>query len=253
MKLTGVVLCQNAAETLDACLASLAFCDEVIVADDGSTDGSPKIAKKHNARIINLTPEESFAEKRNQTLNQIKEGWVLFLDADEVLEAKLADEIRRTIELTDSEGFFLQRVDFFLGKQLKHGEAGQMWLLRLARVERGKWVRMVHEIWNITGRTKKLDKGVILHKPHPTVESFLNSINRYTDLEMRERKERGKISISRIWIQLFIYPTAKFIFNFFIRLGLLDGTQGLIYAYCMSLHSLFVRIKILEKFHAYSA
>lgn len=256
--LTGIVICKDGAETLAACLESLSFCDQILVADDGSRDESVSIAKSHGANIFELSPTDSFAEKRNQALERVKAGWILFLDADERISKRLASEIKKAITTSDVNGFYLQRRDVFLGSKLHFGEVGILGalgvggvgsggkLLRLVRAAKGKWERQVHEVLLVSGVCKSLDKGEIIHTPHPSLESFIESINRYTDLEVRERAKIKKPSSLFAWLQLFFYPPAKFGVNYFLRLGLLDGLPGLIHAYFMSLYSLLVRIKILE-------
>lgn len=243
-KLTAVVICKDAGETLRACLLSLNFCDKVMVADDGSSDSSTEIARYYDVNLIRLEPTDSFSEKRNQTLKHIKEGWVLFIDADEKISPELAKAIESKLDSSDCDGYFLKRSDFFLGKKLTYGETGSMWLLRLARFEAGQWQRRVHETWAVSGRIGRIESGEIIHTPHATLESFMDSINRYTTLEIEERKTKNNIGL--LWFQLFTYPSAKFVVNYLFKLGLLDGIRGFIHAYMMSLHSLLVRIKMLE-------
>jgi glycosyltransferase involved in cell wall biosynthesis len=243
-KLTAIVICKDGGETLRACLISLNFCDQVIVADDGSTDSSTEIARYYGVKLIRLEPTDSFAKKRNQTLKFVKEGWVLFIDADEKVSPELARAIESKLSATDSDGYFLKRSDFFLGKKLLNGETGSMWLLRLARFQAGEWERHVHETWAVTGRLGRIGKGEILHTPHPNIDSFLDSINRYTTLEIYHRKTKTNRYVT--WLQLFLYPPGKFFFNYIFKRGFMDGTPGFIHAYIMSLHSLLVRIKILE-------
>ncbi len=244
--LTAVVLCKDAAATLPACLASLSFCDQVIVADDGSNDASIEIAKKSGARVITLEPTDSFAHKRNQTLAHIKEGWVLFVDADEYLDDEAKTQIPLYLE-KGYEGIFIRRSDIFLGRKLKHGETGSMWLLRLAKVQQGGWQRLVHETWAVSGLLGHLRKGELIHTPHPSIASFIDSINRYTDLEVKQRFQEERPSAVVTWMQLLLYPPVKFIQNYCLKGGFLDGIPGFIHAYIMSLHSLLVRIKILEQ------
>ncbi len=248
-KLTAIVLCKNEEATLDTCLISLSFCDEIIVADDGSSDASVNIARRHGVHIISLARTDSFAQKRNMAMKDVKEGWVLFIDADEVVDEKFGREVQRAIQGDTEDGFFIKRQDMFLGKKLQHGETGSMWLLRLARVEKGEWKRRVHEVWAVSGQIGRIKTGELLHTPHPNLESFLSTINMYTDLEIRERYHAKRVSpleYSWMFVQLFVYPPGKFLFNYIVKQGFLDGIPGLFHAYCMSLHSLFVRIKTLE-------
>lgn len=244
-QLSAIVLCKNEATALASCLLSLQFCDQIIVADDGSSDDSVKIARKHGAKVYTLTPTDSFAAKRNQALLQVDKGWVLFVDADEVVTPQLAASIQKAVRRSDVNGFLISRSDVFMGKRLLYGEAGNMWLLRLARVSSGTWKRTVHEVWNVKGGVGRIHQGELRHVSHPTLTSFFEKINRYTDLEARERRKHHPHAFI-LWLQLFVYPVGKFVWNYIALWGYLDGVVGLCHAYCMSMHSLLVRIKTLE-------
>ena len=248
-KLTALILCKNEEATLAACLSSLSFCDTTIVADDGSSDASVAIASEAGATVITLFPTDSFATKRNKAMEIVQEGWVLFVDADEIVDSILQHEIQKAVQRDDMDGFFITRKDTFLGRKLKYGETGSMWLLRLARVGKGEWKRCVHEQWAVSGKVSRITHGELLHNPHPTLESFFSTINTYTDLEMKERsvEVRTKAFAYHIALfQLFVYTLGKFIYNYGFKLGFLDGIEGFFHAYCMSIHSLLVRIKTLE-------
>src|SRR5690606_28768310 len=116
-------------------------------------------------------------------------------------------------------GYYFKRQDIFMGKPLKHGETASVRLLRLAQKGRGEWAGKVHETWNIKGVTQTFHYP-LLHSPHPTIESFLEKINLYTSLEAAQRLQLGaKWSL----FQTIAYPLAKFLQNYFLRLGFLDG------------------------------
>jgi glycosyltransferase involved in cell wall biosynthesis len=252
--ITAIVLCKNGQDTLAKCLDSLHFCDAIIVGDDASTDTSIEIAKSHHADVIKVPAGKDFSQKRNFLLEYARTEWVLFVDTDEVVSKELVEEITKNQESgSKNQGFYIRRQDVFMGKKLMHGETAHTKLLRLARVGTGKWKRSVHEVWDIPGPIGELS-GELLHYSHPTLGEFLDKINRYTEIEAKFKlqisnsKKRSKLEVqTKNYFQLFVYPIAKFIQNYFFRLGILDGYPGFIMAWMMSFHSLCVRIKVLEK------
>ncbi|MDO8487811.1 MAG: glycosyltransferase family 2 protein, partial [bacterium] len=188
--LTGVVLTRNEAGQIGKCLRNLQFCDELIVVDDASTDETIKIAKQAGARVLEHELSGDYAAQRNWAISQVKSGWILFVDADEVVLSQLAKEITAAITKVECKGFWLTRTDFMWGKQLKHGDVGQVKLVRLSRKGAGQWVGKVHETWLIEGQVCSL-KAPLQHYPHPTMEAFLRHINQYSTLRARELKATG--------------------------------------------------------------
>lgn len=245
MNLSIIILTHNSNNTLESAIKSSLFADEIIIVDDYSTDDTINLAKKYPARVISHQLNQNFAAQRNFALNQAKSDWILFLDSDETIPAKLQKEIISTLKSNPSQnGFYLKRTDFFLRRPLKHGETGNIKLLRLARRHAGKWHRPVHEVWKIKPPLGNL-KNPLTHHPHPNLEAFFSSINHYTTIEASHRSTPYPL----IFIQAIIFPLAKFLYNYFFRLGFLDGIPGFINAYFMSLHSLIVRVKLYEQNH----
>lgn len=241
MTLSAIVLTRNNQTTLDACLRSLSFADELIVVDDSSTDDTLKIAANHHAKIINH-PLTDFGAQRNFALTHAIGRWILFVDSDEIVPQDLRREINQAIKQPGIAGFYLRRRDIFLGRLLKHGETSQVRLLRLAQKNAGTWVRPVHEYWQIVGATRTLSHPLIHHR-RLTFTQFFARINRYTDLDVQALLEENKPFSYR---DLFLKPVGKFIYNYFFLLGFLDAFPGFIMTLSMSLHSLIVRIKLYE-------
>ncbi|MDO8514877.1 MAG: hypothetical protein Q7S14_00090, partial [bacterium] len=102
-----------------------------------------------------------------------------------------------------------------------------------------KWVRKVHEFWDIKN-TGELEEYLI-HYPHPTIFDFINQINLYTETDAKELLKEGK---KFSYFRLICNPIGKFIQNYFLKLGFLDGSAGFVYAFMMSFHSLVVRVKM---------
>lgn len=240
MTITAVILTKNNQTTLQRLITSLSWCHEIIVIDDQSTDNTIKLAKQSGARVLSRSLRHNFAAQRNFGLKQVRTDWVLFIDSDEIVTPPLAREIKSTITTSIYSAYSLRRLDIFLGKKLRFGETGHINLLRLARINAGRWHRPVHEIWRIKGSVGQL-KSPLYHSPHPTLAGFFNKINHYTDIEAGYRRRQFDL------FELIFYPPGKFFYNYFIKLGFLDGIPGLIMAVMMSLHSLLVRIKLYEK------
>ena len=145
--------------------------------------------------------------------------------------------------LREQNGFYVKRSDFIWGRQLKYGESGNIWLLRLGKKELGDWKGMTHEKWIIDEPIGKLTNS-LLHFPHKKLEEFLREINFYTDIRASELNEKNVKSSA--WAIIF-FPFGKFIVNYVFKRGLLDGIPGLVFAITMSFHSFLVRGKLWLK------
>ncbi|MBI3070130.1 MAG: glycosyltransferase family 2 protein [Candidatus Levybacteria bacterium] len=242
--ISAVVLTKNEEKNIVDCLESLAWCDEIIVVDDNSEDRTSEIAQKMGASVFVHSLDKDFSKQRNFALSKAKGEWVLFVDADERAASGLKEEIIHLTTVHDRgkelNGFFIRRRDFMWGKELKHGETGSIKLLRLARKDAGEWEGTVHEKWKIKGRVGEL-KNPLVHYPHQTIAEFLQEINFYTSLSAKQLYKNG---IKVRWFDIILYPKAKFIYNYFIKLGFRDGLPGFIFAILMSFHSFLVRGKL---------
>lgn len=208
-KISAIIL-NSDHRNIEKTLESVKWCDETIVW----------------TRPIN----GNFAQARNEAMATAKNDWVLFVDSDEILSSPI-------IVNDNFDGYFLPRRDIFWNHKLRFGEAGSTKLLRFGKKSAGKWQRKVHEYWDIKN-AGALD-GIIRHYPHPTINDFIRQINYYTDIDVNEQKKFS-------YFRLFLNPPGKFILNYFLKLGFLDGMPGLVYAFMMSFHSLLVRVKMWE-------
>lgn len=238
--ISAVVLAKNEAQNIEECIRSLQWCGEILVIDDYSTDKTAEIAKKLGARVLKRRLENNFAAQRNFGLMKTRGEWVLFVDADERVSKDLAAEIQDAAKTQDFSGFFLKRQDIFLGRKLNHGETAGIRLLRFGRKGAGKWRRPVHEYWDIKGKVGTL-KNPLLHYPHPTLASFLTKINTYSTLHAMVHYREGKKSSL---LKIIFYPFAKFIKNWLLQAGFLDGTAGFVHAAYMSFHSFLAWSKL---------
>jgi len=245
MSISAVVLTKNSERNLEKCLESIKWCNETIIVDDGSTDKTKEIAKKHKAKIFEHSLSEDFSLQRNFGLEKASGEWVLFIDSDETVSSSLREEINKFLSLdknTRIVGYYIKRVDTMWGMRLRYGETGKLWFLRLARKNSGNWEGRVHEIWYVKGKTGKL-KNTLDHFPHSTISEFLSKINFYSDLRAKELYNKG---IQVKFLDVILYPKAKFYVNFLFKLGFLDGIPGFLVAAMMSFHSFLVRGKLWQ-------
>jgi hypothetical protein len=187
-----------------------------------------------------------FAQLRNEAIKHAQYSWVFFLDSDEIVRRGSEKELLHLTQQDEFVGARILRRDYFLGKELKHGEVGNVRLLRIYNKNCGQYFRPVHEVLKLDGKVQNLGL-VIDHYAHQSISSFLEKIIRYT---MIEAKLRQKQSLFSSYLQIVFYPPAKFVWNYVLNLGMLDGWRGLIYAMMMSIHSFAVRALLIEKNYA---
>jgi glycosyltransferase involved in cell wall biosynthesis len=245
--ITTIILTKDEENCISRCLRSVSWCDEVIVIDDLSEDGTKdevmRFAQGTKTRIIFLSRamQGDFSRQRNFALGHTEADWVLYVDADEIVTEELREEILNKIQTRETvfDGFYIKRKDYFCGKWLTAGETARVKFLRLVRRKSGAWAGRVHERFITSGRTDTLSNP-LHHFPHATVRTFLHDINFYTNLAAEEWKDQKKTV--KGW-EILLYPLGKFLSNYFIHGGFRDGTQGFIVATMMSLHSFLLRAK----------
>jgi len=259
--LSVVVLTKNEERNIQRCLRSLDFVDEIVVVDDYSSDNTlNQILKiknqndKSKFKIFQRKLNSDFSKQRNFGIKKAKGEWVLFLDADEEVSKELKEEIKEVVryaslERDDLVGFYIKRRDYFWGREVRFGEVLKVrrkGILRLVRKGFGQWEGKVHEKFEI--RNSKFEiktlKNFINHYPHPTIKEFLQDINFYSSLRVDELFQKGKKTNI---LEIIFYPLFKFILNYFIYFGFLDGASGFVYAFMMSFHSFLVRSKLYIK------
>jgi len=242
--ISAVILTKNEEKNIVDCIETLRWCNEIIVIDDESSDRTVEIARKNRATVFIRSLGNNFSDQRNFGISKSEGPWIFFVDADERVTKELRDEIIEQIAESNSSdhGFRIRRVDNMWGQRLNHGETGSVTLLRIGKKGYGEWKRSIHEIWNLKGKITKLNSN-LTHFPHQSITEFLKEINFYTDLRATELNSNGKKV--KVW-EIAFYPFAKFIYNYFIKLGFLDGIPGLIVTIIMSMHSFMVRGKLWQ-------
>lgn len=233
MKISAVILTRNEEKNIERCINSLSFCDEVVVVDDNSVDQTRVLAEQAGAVVYTRSLNGDFSAQRNFGLSKAKGEWVFFVDADETVTEELKDEILAKTENSSYDGCLLPRRDIFFGKELKHGEAGRVKIVRLAEANAGKWERAVHEHWRVKGKVGKLNNP-LMHRPHQRLDEYAADVDFYSTLHAKANYREGKRSGL---LKIVFFPCSKFLRNYVLRLGFLDGVFGMVHALFMSFHS----------------
>jgi len=242
LTLSVAIIAKNEEANLPRTLASVRWAEEIVIVDSGSTDRTAEIAREFAAKFF-VEEWKGFGAQKNSALAKCSCDWVLSLDADEEVSPELAEEIRALLRgQPQNEAYFLPRRNFFLGRPLRHGGYYPDPKLRLFR--RGSALfeeRAVHETIRPTGPAGRL-RGDLIHHAYPTLDDYIEHMNRYSALGATQAIARGKTSRSPLaffW-NVWVVPIATFKYNYFLRLGFLDGREGfLLHLY----HSAYVSWK----------
>ena len=216
-------------------LDSIHFSDEIIIVVDSPVKKS-NLGKQ--TKIFFRPMANDFSSQRNFAISKAKNDWVLFIDADEYVSTELAREIQLIKETNKISGYLIRRIDVCFHQRLLHGETGHTQLLRLAKIDAGNFTRPVHETWQVKGEVGELSSP-LYHIKDNFVSEFVGRMAYYAEIDASQLLKENKPFT--FW-RLILNPKGKFLQNYFMRRGFLDGTIGLIYAYLMSVQSLTVRI-----------
>ena len=231
--LSAVVVAMNEEDNIEACLASLDFCEERLVVDSHSTDRTRELAAAMGARVIErdwpgFGPQKRFGAEAAQ------HDWVLCIDADERVSPALRSEIER-----ERAGGFAGRVGYdfpwlskYLGRWIRHGSWYPNHTLKLFDRRHGNYNEaLIHEKVKLHGSVGRL-QGDLLHLPYRNLEQHLAKISRYTT-EMAEKAwEQGKRAR---WYHLLLHPAWRFFKFYVLQAGFRDGWQGFLLA-CITAH-----------------
>ena len=233
---------------------------EIIVVDSGSTDRTVEVAKSFGAKVFEEA-WKGYAAQKNSAIEKASGDWILSLDADEELDQQLQQTLAKTLEglkrvdalrkQTDAHPFMVEgaqaeladcigvktnaeisgismaRKNYFLGRWIRHGGFWPDPKLRLFRRGCGRVEdRAVHETVKVSGPTVTLKQGAILHHSYPTLSDYIEHMNRYSSLgaEMAVAEGRAGFGATNIVIR----PWLTFVYNYFLRLGFIDGREGLL-------------------------
>jgi glycosyltransferase involved in cell wall biosynthesis len=240
--LSALVITLNEEHNLARCLNSLAWAEEVLVVDSGSTDRTCEIAKQCGARVVN-NPWRGYGQQKNFGLSQVKNSWVLSVDADEEVSPALKEEILQFLQSdgkvgdTQYWGADLPRKTWYLGRWIVHGGWYPNRLVRLSHKKYSQWTEPeVHEQLQVNGLIYPLQQD-LLHYTFRDVGDQVSTNIRFSRLGAKVARQRGETgSVCKIILK----PVGKFLETYVWKLGFLDGLPGLVIS-INAAHSIFMK------------
>jgi len=272
--LSVLIPVKNEAANLAACLASVAWCDDVVVVDSGSTDATREIAAKAGARVVDFQWNGQFPKKKNWALANVpwKHEWVFIIDADERCTPPLEAALRTALAQTAHQGFYVNRRFWFLDGWLNHCGYFPSWNLRLFRHALGRYEKLadsagtgsgdneVHEHVELQGSAGYL-AGEMEHHAFPDIATWVEKHNRYSNWEARLQVETEadgsatagldpglarKRRLRRLAWSLPFRPALRFCYHYVWRAGFLDGYRGFVFCRLMAWYEFLCAAKARE-------
>jgi glycosyltransferase involved in cell wall biosynthesis len=245
----------NEADHIAEVVANARLLGPVFVLDSCSTDGTQGLARQAGATVVEHA-FEGYATQKNWGLDNLplEADWVFILDADERITPELHREVLTAVESDAADGYFINRVLIFMGTEVRHGGLYPSWNLRLFRRGKCRYEdRIVHEHMICDGPTKHL-KHEMLHIRREPLEAYIAKHIRYAELEATQwtKQRRGESTAARseqifqrglrvrqwvrrnVWHRLPMRSLLRFVFMYFLRLGILDGRAGWHLAWLMA-------------------
>lgn len=242
IRLSAAVITKDEEDKIGDCLDSLSFTDEIVVVDSGSTDRTVEIARAKGAKVVH-NDWEGHIQQKNFAIVQTRGEWVLSVDADERVSARLRAEILKKLENPDADGYAVPRLVYYINRWIRHCGWYPARKTRLFRRDKGRWTgENPHDRLDVDGKVKNLD-GDLYHLSFDNISDHLRTIDRFTEIAARERVAKGaRAGLFAIALR----PPATFIKMYFLKLGFLDGVPGLIVSALSAYHVFCKYMRISE-------
>jgi glycosyltransferase involved in cell wall biosynthesis len=242
--LSAVLIAQNEESNIGDAIASVAFCDEIVLVDSGSTDATREVAQSKGARVIVNAPWPGFVAQRDFAVRAASHDWVIALDADERVSAALREEILqlRAVGFGHA-GYRIPRVAFYLGRWVRATDWYPDWQVRLFDRTRAGWQGdLVHESVAVRGPVGRL-RCELEHHPYVDISDHLRKIDSYTTLWAHQAHAAGRrsnvldMSAGAAW---------AFLRNYLLKRGVLLGSAGFVIS-ALNTHYTFAKLAKLRE------
>lgn len=265
--LSIIILTKDEELNIRACLESVKWANEIFIVDSFSSDRTIEIARNFTDKIYQRE-FTGYAAQKNWALDNLplSNDWILSLDADEQVTPELRDEIIEVLSRpSDICGYYIKRRMIFMGRWIRYGNYYPLWLLRIFLRKSGRFEeRIMDEHLILQGKTGRL-KNDFIDENKKGLAFWIEKLNRFSTLEaiarLGEEKQRCRVYLfgfqpqRRKWLKKNIYlkfplvlrPLLYFFYRYFIKLGFLDGKQGLIYHFIQGCcYQLIIDLKMIE-------
>ena len=237
-KISACVICFNEERKIRRCLASLSWCDEIVVIDSFSTDNTPAICREYTDRVYQHE-WLGYIAQRNMVRDLALHPWILYLDSDEEVSPELRDEILAEFERGTAPcvGYEFPRQVYYIGRWIRHGEWYPDVKLRLFRKSRGRTEGIEpHDTVVVNGPVKRL-KAPVWHYTYDDLRDHMDTANRFSTISAQQKFVQ---EMPFRWLDLLLRPPFHFIKGYILRAGFLDGTHGFVIA-VISAYAAFVK------------
>jgi glycosyltransferase involved in cell wall biosynthesis len=241
-RLSVIIPSYNEENNIRECLESVTWADEILVVDSFSTDKTLEIAREYTDRILQHEYINSAAQK-NWTIPQARHDWVLIVDSDERVTPELCNEITDLLGHAPlKDGYWIRRKNFLFGKEIRHSGWGSDSVLRLFRKDLGRYQeKRVHA--EVELKNTEMLGGYLEHISVSSLTDWVNKINRYSSWKARDKYERGTTAPI---LHMVLRPPMRFIKDYILRLGLLDGWRGFLISTLSAFAELVMASKVVQ-------
>jgi glycosyltransferase involved in cell wall biosynthesis len=243
MTLSVIIIAKNAGTMIRRCIESLAWADEIVVVDSGSTDDTQDICRELGAKVIITTDWPGFGAQKNRALDAARGDWVFSIDTDEWVTPELRDEIRATINgAAAAPAYVIPRSSSFCGRYMKHSGWWPDYVIRLFQRGSARFSDdLVHERLIVDGAIHKL-RQPLMHETVTDLHQLVNKMNMYSSASARDLHTRGRRA--SIWTAL-LHGGWAFFRTYVLRAGFLDGREGLMLAIANAEGSYYRYVKLM--------
>jgi glycosyltransferase involved in cell wall biosynthesis len=228
-KLSVIIITKNEENNIERCLQSVSWADEIVVLDSHSTDRTLEICRKYNCRTVQ-TEWLGFGQTKQKAVDMASNSWIFSIDADE--EAgdglkKYLQQILTNDAINRFDGYRIKRQSWYLTGWIKYSGWNKDYPLRLFNKQRGVFnSNLVHESVMVKGKVTKIEE-ILYHYAYPDLQTYLRKMHQYGFLGADQKHAWGKSSSV---FRAILHGFTTFVQMYFLKLGFLDGKNGLILA-----------------------
>lgn len=226
-RLSVAIIARNEERNLPACLASVAFADEIVVVDHASSDRTVQIARERGARVIETVDWPGFGPQKNRAIAACTGAWILSIDADERVTPELRTEIEHVLTQAQFDVYEMPRRSYYVGRFMRHGgwypdRCRRLFKRGAARFSDAR----VHESL-VSDRPVGRLSAPLLHYSFRSLEDVLDKVNRYSSASAQTLAEQG---VTPGVLTAIVHGVAAFLRTYVFKLGFLDGKYGFMLA-----------------------
>lgn len=248
LPLSALIITYNEEKHIKAVLQDIDFADEIIVIDSFSTDKTVELVQEFPKAKLIQNKFVDYSSQRNFAIESAQNPWILFIDADERFTDELREEVIETIQKPDAcSAYLFYRIFYFKNEHLHFSGWQTDKIFRLFQKDKARYVteRLVHEKLKVNGSVGKL-KHKLIHYSYTDYDSYKAKMISYGKLKAKEEFSKG---VKPNFYHFYLHPAYKFLYQYLVRLGILDGQKGIIICYLNAL-SVAIRYRELKKMRA---